>query len=183
MQLSCNCLSVCTWMLQRKKDELASLRAALHAPAGGDEQRCAICSALGCMRRAACMTHIVVPCRQLQLAQRTVSELAGALGQAPDPLPVLQAVGALQLSLADAQRQNRQLQGHMRAADSEASTASGAVLRCRELEREVAELRREAAAQVLARYCNMHHCRLGGHFYKCYWVTAELLNGRQYNKI
>jgi hypothetical protein len=89
-----------------------------------------------------------VPRRQLQQAQRALGELAGALGQAPDPLPYLHAVAGLQGALAEAQRQNRKLAAHSRAADSEASSASSAVLRCRELERELGELRREAAAQV-----------------------------------
>lgn len=88
------------------------------------------------------------PRRQLQQARRALDELAGALGQAPDPLPYLHAVAGLQGALGEAQRQNRKLAAHSRAADSEASSASAAVLRCRELERELGELRREAAAKV-----------------------------------
>ena len=59
---------------------------------------CAACSMRALTRSID--TQCAWCCRQLQQTRRALDELAGALGQAPDPLPVLQAVEALQAALA-----------------------------------------------------------------------------------
>lgn len=89
-------------------------------------------------------------CRRAERAEGALQELAGVLIQAPDPAPLLEAIPGLQRALADEQRLNRKLAAARDAADAEAGSAAGAVLRCRELERQVAELRAEAARKVRA---------------------------------
>ncbi|EIE24379.1 hypothetical protein COCSUDRAFT_83683 [Coccomyxa subellipsoidea C-169] len=82
-------------------------------------------------------------CRRAEEATKAYCELAGVLSQAPDPLPFLHALQPLQKSLAEVQRENKRLQLYGQAAESEASSASEAVLKNRELERQVAELQAE----------------------------------------
>ena len=89
-------------------------------------------------------------CRPGEQAAKAFSELAAVLGQAPDPQPFLDAIGPLQERISELQRENRRLQLHQQAAESEASSASQAVLRSRELERENAELK--AQLNKKARY-------------------------------
>ena len=61
LRTRCNLLTrcrrscVCTCVAQGKKEELVGLRAALHAPAGADEQGCAIRCTLCHVRHAACV--------------------------------------------------------------------------------------------------------------------------------
>lgn len=86
--------------------------------------------------------------RRAEQAEAALRELAGALGQAPDPTPFLEAIPGLQRALAEEQRQNRKLVAARDAADAEDGSAAGAVLRCRELERQLAELQAEAAGKV-----------------------------------
>ena len=97
--------------------------------------------------------HVVVEAhrmyrRRAEQAEAALRELAGALGQAPDPTPFLEAIPGLQRALAEEQRQNRKLVAARDAADAEDGSAAGAVLRCRELERQLAELQAEAAGKV-----------------------------------
>ena len=87
-------------------------------------------------------------CRRAEQAEAALQELASTLSQAPDPAPLLVAIPALQRALADEQRQNRKLAAARDAADAEAGSAAGAMLRCRELERQVAELQAGAARKV-----------------------------------
>ncbi|KAK9906857.1 hypothetical protein WJX75_009234 [Coccomyxa subellipsoidea] len=81
--------------------------------------------------------------RRAQEATKAYCELAGVLSQAPDPVPFLHAISPLQKSLGELQRENKRLQLYGRAAESEASSASEAVLKNRELEKRVAELQAE----------------------------------------
>ena len=80
---------------------------------------------------------------------KALSELAGVLGQAPDPQPYLHAIFPLQERVGELHRENRRLQLHGQAAESEASSASQAVSRGRELERENAELKAQLREKVL----------------------------------
>lgn len=82
-------------------------------------------------------------------AAEAFSELARVLGQAPDPEPYLNAISPLQERVSDLQRENRRLQLHGQAAESEASSASQAVVRNRELERENAGLKAQLKEKVL----------------------------------
>ncbi len=87
-------------------------------------------------------------CRRAEEATKAYCELAGVLSQAPDPLPFLHALQPLQKCLAEVQRENKRLQLYGQAAESEASSASEAVLKNRELERQVAELQAELKEKV-----------------------------------
>ncbi len=87
-------------------------------------------------------------CRAGEQAARAFAELAGILGQAPDPEPYLNAIGPLQERIGQLQRENRRLQLHGQAADSEASSASQAVVKNRELERENADLKAQLTDKV-----------------------------------
>ena len=78
-----------------------------------------------------------------------LSELAGVLGQAPDPLPYLNAISPMQERVGELHRENRRLQLHGQAAENEASSASQVVSRSRELERENAELKAQLREKVL----------------------------------
>ena len=80
---------------------------------------------------------------------KSLSELAGVLGQAPDPQPYLNAISPMQERVGELQRENRRLQLHGQAAESEASSASQAVSRSRELERENTELKAQLREKVL----------------------------------
>ena len=80
---------------------------------------------------------------------KALSELAGVLGQAPDPQPYLNALSPLQERISELHRENRRLQLHGQAAENEASSASQAVGRNRELERENAELKAQLREKVL----------------------------------
>ena len=87
-------------------------------------------------------------CRPGEQAAKAFLELAAVLGQAPDPQPYLEAIGPLQERISELQRENRRLQVHRQAAESEATSASQAVLRSRELERENAELQAQLKKKV-----------------------------------
>ena len=80
---------------------------------------------------------------------KALSELAGVLGQAPDPQPYLNAIYPMQERVGELHRENRRLQLHGQAAENEASSASQAVSRSRELERENAELKAQLREKVL----------------------------------
>lgn len=86
--------------------------------------------------------------RRAQEATKAYCELAGVLSQAPDPVPFLHAISPLQKSLGELQRENKRLQLYGRAAESEASSASEAVSKNRELEKRVAELQTELKEKV-----------------------------------
>ena len=96
-------------------------------------------------------------CRPGEQAAKAFSELAAVLGQAPDPQPYLDAIGPLHERISELQRENRRLQLHGQAAESEASSASQAVLRSRELERDNADLRAQLKRKV--RYTRLHISR------------------------
>lgn len=81
-------------------------------------------------------------------AAKAFSELAATLGQAPDPQPYLIAFGPLQQRIGELQRENRRLQLHEQAAESEASSVSQAVIRSRELGRENADLKAQLKDRV-----------------------------------
>ena len=87
-------------------------------------------------------------CRAGEQAARAFAELAGILGQAPDPEPYLNAIGPLQERIGELQRENRRLQLHGQAAESEASSASQAVVKNRELESENADLKAQLDDKV-----------------------------------
>ena len=80
---------------------------------------------------------------------KALSELAGVLGQAPDPQPYLNAIYPMQERVGELHHENRRLQLHGQAAENEASSASQAVSRSRELERENAELKAQLREKVL----------------------------------
>lgn len=80
---------------------------------------------------------------------KALSELAGVLGQAPDPQPYLNAISPMQERVSELHRENRRLQLHGQAAESEASSASQAVSRSRDLERENVELKTQLREKVL----------------------------------
>ncbi|BDA46198.1 probable protein CASP [Coccomyxa sp. Obi] len=114
--------------IQEKKAELARRRAEFQAP--HDDR-----GAAALQRRA-------------EQAEKAYCELAGMLSQAPDPLPFLNSLLPLQKSLSELQKENKRLQLYSKAAESEASSASGVVLRNRDLEKRVAELEAELKEKV-----------------------------------
>lgn len=91
-------------------------------------------------------------CRRAEGTEDYFSELAAILLQAPDPLPYLNYLGAMQKGISELQRENKRLLLHTKAAESEASSASEAVLKSRELERQVAKLQEELHAKVFSRH-------------------------------
>ena len=98
-------------------------------------------------------------CRPGEPATKAFVELAAVLGQAPDPQPYLDAIGPLQDRVNELQRESRRLQVHRQAAESEASSASQAVLRSRELERENADLQAQLKQKVQSAYSHSQRNR------------------------
>jgi hypothetical protein len=79
----------------------------------------------------------------------------------------------MQRSLNELQRENKRLQIYSKAAESEASSASEAVLRSRDLERQVADLQAELKAKV----CQQSRADLQGlHLSDCHNVQGPLLH-------
>lgn len=138
------------------KEELRSkpllmMRARLHCRGTTPKAKASMQMQAYAMQSLACTCVYSPPCltyRRAQHAESAYFELAGVLSQAPDPVPYLHALVSTQKSLAELQRENKRLHLYGKAAESEASSASEAVLKNRELEKQVAELQAQLKEKV-----------------------------------